>query len=390
MWVSYWREGFYFLRCLGKRIRDSRLFLRLRGLIALHKSINQNMANQSNLNQAKKGKNDEFYTQISDIENELRHYKTQFKGKVVFCNCDDPYESNFFKYFALNFNQLGLRKLIATCYDGSPISGNELLLDLGDTPNQPKKIAYKVEITEVRDMNGDGAINLADIQYLIQNDKNVISILKGNGDFRSKECIELLKQADIVVTNPPFSLFREYVAQLIRYNKKFIILGNMNAIKYKEIFPYIIENKIWIGYGFNLSMVFKTTYPNLLEANRKYVRSKGYDPDKNFVKTPAIAWYTNIDIHKRHEELILYKHYSPAEYPRYDNYDAINIDKVTDIPCDYTGLMGVPITFLDKHNPEQFELVGVANHGVDSQYDLFAPKLKGKELYTRILIKRKQ
>lgn len=348
------------------------------------------MANQSNLNQAKKGKNDEFYTQISDIENELRHYKTQFKGKVVFCNCDDPYESNFFKYFALNFNQLGLRKLIATCYDGSPISGNELLLDLGDTQNQPKKIAYKVEITEVRDMNGDGAINLADIQHLIQNDKNVISILKGNGDFRSKECIELLQQADIVVTNPPFSLFREYVAQLIRYNKKFIILGNMNAIKYKEIFPYIIENKIWIGYGFNLSMVFKTTYPNLLEANRKYVRSKGYDPDKNFVKTPAIAWYTNIDIHKRHEELILYKHYSPAEYPRYDNYDAINIDKVTDIPCDYTGLMGVPITFLDKHNPEQFELVGVANHGVDSQYDLFAPKLKGKELYTRILIKRKQ
>ncbi len=348
------------------------------------------MANQSNLNQAKKGKNDEFYTQISDIENELRHYKTQFKGKVVFCNCDDPYESNFFKYFALNFNQLGLRKLIATCYDGSPISGNELLLDLGDTPNQPKKIAYKVEITEVRDMNGDGAINLADIQHLIQNDKNVISILKGNGDFRSKECIDLLQQADIVVTNPPFSLFREYVAQLIRYNKKFIILGNMNAIKYKEIFPYIIENKIWIGYGFNLSMVFKTTYPNLLEANRKYVRSKGYDPDKNFVKTPAIAWYTNIDIHKRHEELILYKHYSPTEYPRYDNYDAINIDKVTDIPCDYTGLMGVPITFLDKHNPEQFELVGVANHGVDSQYDLFAPKLKGKELYTRILIKRKQ
>ena len=348
------------------------------------------MANQSNLNQAKKGKNDEFYTQISDIENELRHYKTQFKGKVVFCNCDDPYESNFFKYFALNFNQLGLRKLIATCYDGSPISGNELLLDLGDTPDKPKKIAYKVEITEVRDMNGDGAINLADIQYLIQNDKNVISILKGNGDFRSKECIELLKQADIVVTNPPFSLFREYVAQLIRYNKKFIILGNMNAIKYKEIFPYIIENKIWIGYGFNLSMVFKTTYPNLLEANRKYVRSKGYDPDKNFVKTPAIAWYTNIDIHKRHEKLILYKHYSPTEYPRYDNYNAINIDKVTDIPCDYEGLMGVPITFLDKHNPEQFELVGVANHGVDSQYDLFAPKLKGKELYTRIVIQRKQ
>lgn len=351
---------------------------------------NKTTAGNANLSNAKKEKNDEFYTQLPDIEAELRHYKQHFKNKVVLCNCDDPYESNFFKYFALNFNQLGLRKLIATCYDGSPVSGNELLLDFGSTVDNPKKVAYKVEITEVTDANGDGAINLADIQYLMQNNKNVISILQGNGDFRSPECVALLLQADIVVTNPPFSLFRDYVAQLMAYHKKFVILGNINALKYKEIFPYIIENQIWVGYGFNLSMVFKTTYPNVLEANRKFVRSKGYNPDENYVKTPAIAWYTNLDIQKRHEELILYKKYSAEEYPRYDNYAAIEVSKVSDIPDDYDGIMGVPITFLDKYCPEQFELVGVANHGKDNEYDLFAPKLNKKELYARILIRRKR
>ena len=194
---------------------------------------------RKDLAQAKDAKKDEFYTQLVDIEKELRNYKPYFKDKVVFCNCDDPYESNFFKYFALNFNQLGLRKLIATCYNGSPVSGNELLLDFGETVDDPKKIAYKVEITEVTDVNGDGAINLADIQYLMQNNKNVISILKGNGDFRSPECVELLKQADIVVTNPPFSLFREYVAQLMEYDKKFLIIGNVNAVTYVQgVFPF--------------------------------------------------------------------------------------------------------------------------------------------------------
>ena len=247
------------------------------------------MAGNANLHAANAGKNDEFYTQLPDIEKELKYYKQHFQGKVVLCNCDDPYESNFFKYFALNFNALGLKKLIATCYNGSPVSGNELLLDFGDTVDDPKKIAYKVEITEVTDVNGDGAVNLADVKYLMQNNKNIISILKENGDFRSKESIDLLQQADIVVTNPPFSLFREYVAQLIKYDKKFLILGNMNAITYKEIFPLLKENRLWIGNGFNLSMVFRTTYPNKLEANRKYVISKGYNPDDNYVKTPAIA-----------------------------------------------------------------------------------------------------
>jgi len=315
------------------------------------------MAGNTTLHAAKTGKNDEFYTQLEDIEKELKHYKPHFQDKVVLCNCDDPYESNFFKYFALNFNKLGIKKLIATCYNGSPIAGDELPLLFEVEESEPKKIAYKVEITEVLDYNNDGAVNLADVQYLIQNDKNVLSLLKGNGDFRSQECIELLKEADIVVTNPPFSLFREYIGQLFKYEKKFLLIGNMNAITYREIFPHIQANQIWLGNGFNVSMVFKTTYPNKLEANRKYVISKGYDPDKNFVKTPAIAWYTNLDYPQRHEDLVLYKHYTPEEFPTYDNYDAINVDKVTDIPCDYYGIIGVPITFLGAYNPDQFEII---------------------------------
>ena len=210
------------------------------------------MASNADLNAAGKAKKDEFYTQLVDIEKELKYYKPYFKDKVVLCNCDDPYESNFFKYFALNFNLLGLKKLIATCYNGSPIAGDELPLlfelpDAGEDDCVPKKIAYKVEISEVEDYNGDGAVNLADVAYLLNNDKNVISILKGNGDFRSAECIELLKQADIVVTNPPFSLFREYVAQLIEYQKLFLIIGNVNAVTYKECFKLIQDNKMWMG-----------------------------------------------------------------------------------------------------------------------------------------------
>lgn len=317
------------------------------------------MANK-NLNAAKEAKKDEFYTQLSDIENELRHYREHFRGKTIFCNCDDPYESNFFKYFANNFNVFGLKKLIATCYNGSPIQGNELMLHFDDVDDEPKKIAYKVEITEVTDVNGDGRIDLADVQYLLQNDKNVLSLLKENGDFRSNECIELLKEADIVVTNPPFSLFREYVAQLIKYDKKFLIIGHQNGLKYKEIFPLIKNNQIWLGFGFNISLVYKTPYENKLDANRSFVKSKGYNPDDNYIKVPAIAWYTNLDISKRHEELILYKSYNDEDYPVYENYDAINVDKIGDIPIDYYGKMGVPITFLGKYCPEQFEIIGNA------------------------------
>ncbi len=356
------------------------------------------MANK-NLNAAKEAKKDEFYTQLSDIENELRHYREHFRGKTILCNCDDPYESNFFKYFANNFNAFGLKKLIATCYNGSPVQGNELMIDFGDFEAEPKKIAYKVEITEVRDHNNDGRVDLADVRYLIQNDKNVLSILKENGDFRSRECIELLKEADIVVTNPPFSLFREYVAQLMEYEKKFIILGRMSALHYSEIFPYIQKNKIWLGFGFNLSMIYKTPYENTNEANQKYVKAKGLDPNDNYIKVPAITWYTNLDHKKRHEHLITYKDYSPEEYPSYDNFDAIDVNEVASIPKDYMGIMGVPDTYLGQHNPDEYELIGIGSGklasmvGVKKNYrgrtDLaFTKNNEHKCPYSRILIRK--
>lgn len=311
-----------------------------------------------NMNLAKMVKNDEFYTMLDDIAKELKNYRQYFKDKVVFCNCDDPYESNFFKYFALNFNALGLKKLIATCYNGSPIAGDELPLLFEIEENEPKKIAYKVEITEVADYNNDGAVNLADVQYLIQNDKNVLSLLKGNGDFRSQECIELLKEADIVVTNPPFSLFREYIAQLMKYEKKFLIIGNQNALSYREIFLLIRQNLLWTGYN----MVKTFMQPRTTELK----------------KFGNICWFTNMDIVKRHEKIDLYKNYNPEEYPKYYNFDAINVDKITDIPCDYDGIMGVPITFLDKYSPDQFEIIGlgISNSGLECGVQPYKPEHK--------------
>lgn len=313
------------------------------------------MAKNANLQNAIKAKQDEFYTQLADIEAELRHYKKHFKGKTVFCNCDDPFESNFFKYFAMNFNFLGLKKLIATCYDGSPIAGDELPL-FADDSTEPQKTAHKIEITEVTDENGDGAIDLADVELLIKNHKNTLTTLNGNGDFRSDECIELLKQADIVVTNPPFSLFREYVAQLVQYDKKFLIIGNVNSITYKEIFPLIKENRLWLGasiHSGDREFAVPESYP--LNAAGCRVDEKG----KKFIRVKGVRWFTNLDYPQRHEELVLYKRYNADEYPKFDNYDAINVDKTTDIPYDYDGVMGVPITFLDKYNPEQFEILGI-------------------------------
>ena len=296
------------------------------------------MANNKRLGKAKTGKNDEFYTQLSDIENELRHYKAHFQGKTVLCNCDDPRVSNFTKYFILNFRALGLKKLITTCYKNQDI-------DLFST-NSCEKAVYMV-YTGTENSNS------------IPTPEEIgVKELKGDGDFRSAECIELLKEADIVVTNPPFSLFREYVAQLIKYDKKFIIIGHINALKYLEVFPLLQNNIIWCGYGFKISMVLKTPYENTLEANRKYVLSKGYNPDDNFLKTPAIAWYTNLDIQKRHEDIVLFKSYNPIDYPTYENFNAIDVAKVSDIPFDYDGIMGVPITFMGNYNPEQFEILG--------------------------------
>ena len=317
------------------------------------------MANK-NLNAAKVAKKDEFYTQLSDIERELQHYWQHFRGKVVLCNCDDPYESNFFKYFALRFNQLELKKLICTCYNGSPVTGNEQAIHFdGFDDDEPKKIAYKVEITEVKDENGDGAVDLSDVQYLLKNNKNVLSILK-TGDFRSQECIELLKEADIVVTNPPFSLFREYIGQLMKYQKKFLIIGNMNSITCKEIFPYVQNNKMWIG-------------PSISSGDRKFyvpddyplnAAGCGVDSDgKRFIRVKGVRWFTNLDHNKRHEDLDLVCRYSEDEYPTFDNFDAIEVGKTSDIPYDYDGIMGVPITFLDKYNPDQFEILGLTQIG---------------------------
>ena len=316
------------------------------------------------LDKAKKNKADEFYTQLSDIEMEMRHYKKQFHGKVVFCNCDDPYESNFFKYFALQFNSLGLKKLIATCYVGSPIANTQLsLFDDEPVEDRTTKSPHKIEITEVEDYNGDTAVDLLDVEYLLRNKKNVLTRLKGDGDFRSAECIELMKTADIVVTNPPFSLFREYVAQLMEYEKKFIIIGNKNAITYTEIFSLIKSGRLWFGYrNINDDMWF--------------VVPENYDYEKiengRRIKHIMACWFTNLDTTKRHEFLTFYKQYTPKEFPRYDNYDAIEVAKVSEIPYDYDGAMGVPITFLDKYNPDQFEILGWAR-GTD-EFDALPTK----------------
>jgi len=283
------------------------------------------------LAQAKSSKKDEFYTQLPDIERELKHYKKHFKGKVVYCNCDDPRVSNFFHYFSYNFEKLGLKKLITTCYK-----------------NQEMDLFSRHDSEQAIYLEYDGDKNRNNIP-----DPEEIGIkqLKGDGDFKSEECINLLKKADIVVTNPPFSLFREYVAQLIEHDKKFVIIGHQNAITYKEVFELLMENKIWLGYGFKGGAThFITHYEDHATAG---------DHREGMVRVSGVHWFTNLDIAKRHEDLILYKTFSPEEYPHYDNYDAIEVGKTKDIPADYGGVMGVPITFLDKYNPSQFEIVGI-------------------------------
>ncbi|MBQ9311974.1 MAG: adenine-specific methyltransferase EcoRI family protein [Bacteroidales bacterium] len=323
------------------------------------------MAGNENLHRANKQKEDEFYTQLSDIENELKHYKEHFKGKKVLCNCDDPFISNFFKYFALNFETLQLKKLTTVCY-----KNKEINLFSQNNSEQAIYLEY------FGDKNGN---NVPDIEEI------GIKYLKGDGDFRSKECINLLYNADIVVTNPPFSLFREYVAQLIAYNKKFLILGNQNAITYKEIFSLMRDNKIWLGYKFG-NMEFKVPDYYTPRKTRFWIDEKG---DK-WRSLGNICWFTNLDIRKRHEDIILYKNYTPEEYPKYDNYDAINVDKTADIPCDYFGVMGVPITFMDKYNPEQFEILGEMASTTVDEYNFGYPYLNKQRKYARILIKRKQ
>ncbi len=339
----------------------------------------------NNLHKAKNSKKDEFYTQLSDIEKELKNYRKHFKNKVVYCNCDDPFESNFFKYFASNFNALGLKKLIATSYIGSPIAGGQLsLFEIKGLSTKNKKEPFKIEINEVKDFNHDGAVDLADVEWLLKNNANIATPLLGDGDFRSEESIELLKQADIVVTNPPFSLFREYVSQLIEYEKKFLIIGDQNALTYKEIFKLVKQNKVWLGYDNGGTKWFQVPddYDIKTESRKKIENGVKY-----FSKG-SITWYTNIDTTKRHEDLILYKKYVPDEYLKYDNYDVINVDKVAEIPVDYDGVMGVPITFIDKYNPTQFEILGIANSARWIGYECYA-LIESRKIYNRILIRRK-
>lgn len=328
-------------------------------------------AHNKNLNQAKTNKKDEFYTQLSDIERELKYYKKHFKDKVVYCNCDDPRVSNFFHFFSYNFEKLGLKKLIATCYKSQD-------MDLFSQNNSEQ--AIYLEYTG--DKNGNNVP-----------DPNEIGIkkLKGDGDFRSKECIELLKQADIVVTNPPFSLFREYVSQLIEYDKKFIIVGHQNAITYKEIFPLIKDNKLWLGYGFKggAGHFINEHYEDYATAT---------DRKEGMIRVSGVHWFTNLEINKRHEDLILYKNYTPEEYPKYDNYDAIEVSKTKDIPMDYDGVMGVPITFMDKYNPDQFEILGATesegkgfSNGLwDETSKVAQPLVNHNRVYKRIFIRNKK
>ena len=320
------------------------------------------MARNQSLHAANRAKYDEFYTQLSDIENELKHYRKHFRGKVIYCNCDDPIISNFFIYFRYNFEKLGLKRLITTCYKNpNP--------DLFSEHNEKNAVGIEY--------HGTGPC---------------VFPLEEGGDFRSKECIELLEQADIVVTNPPFSLFREYIAQLIKYDKKFLVIGNQNAISYKEIFPLIKSGKVWLGRA-DKAMLFDVTedYAQILRDTREEGSAYIQVGDTVKVKLGYARWFTNLDHKKRHEDLILYKKYSPEEYPKYDNYDAIEVNKVVDIPEDFAGLMGVPISFLDKHNPDQFEIIGMDRPlmteltGRQSRF-----KINSKEKYARIIIRNRR
>lgn len=341
------------------------------------------MKGNSILNKAKYSVNtDEWYTDYSTVEAELSHYIDQFYDKIVLCNCDDPYESAFSKYFLKNFNVLKLKKLICTSYKGSRIV-EQLNLTDANKRKLNKKSAYvmTVESLPVKDI-----LDISDEQIVeFLNNSNVVKKLKGNGDFRSEECIAYLKEADIIVTNPPFSKFIELFSLLVKYDKKYLLIGNQNAITYKEIFPYIKNGDAWIGYCFG-DMKFKVPSDTKPRKTRYWVDETG----QKWRSLGNAMWLTNLDNDRKHKELELTAYYDSKKYPRYDNYDAINISRVVDIPMDYPGVMGVPLTYLKYHNDEQFEIIGEANHGSDNEFDLFKPIIDGKEIFKRILIKNKK
>ena len=331
---------------------------------------------------------DEWYTTYETIAEEVLHYKEQFKGKIVLCNCDDPYESNFCYYFLRHFNELNLKKLICTSYYGSKIdqinNNVQLSLELFDDSKEPVIInrGYVFVIDYVPGKSGEEVSD--DVIKKVLKKEGTVKKLEGSGDFRTEECIKYMKECDICCTNPPFSLFSELFSLLVKYEKKYLLIGNQNAITYKEIFPYIKENKAWVGYRFG-DMKFRVPADTKPRKTRFWIDETG----QKWRSLGNAMWLTNLDMQKRHEELKLTKHYCPKNHPKYDNYDAINVRKVIDIPMDYYGIMGVPITYLKYHNESQFEIVGEANHGSDNEFDLFKPKVNGKELFKRILIKRR-
>jgi hypothetical protein len=345
------------------------------------------------LSKAKEAKKDEFYTQLADVENELKYYREHFRDKTVLCNCDDPYESNFFRYFALNFKSLGLKKLITTSYAGSNLAGSKLPLINIEGLKPGGREPYAIEISQVTDTNGDGAIDLADVEWLLRNSANSCRTLEGDdqydaGDFRSKECLRYLKESDIIVTNPPFSLFREFISLIVSNSKHFIIIGNMNATTYKGIFTLIRDNKIWYGASINSGdREFQVPDDYPLEAANFRTDNDG----RKFIRVKGVRWYTNLDHARRHIELNLYMKYSKTIYNTYDNYDAIDVQKYSEIPVDYFGVMGVPITILDHFNPKQFEILG-CNRDIDqdpTRYYGRSSLINGKETFKRIFLKRR-
>lgn len=348
---------------LSRDTREVRLFA-CRGCFAARKAT---MTGTRGLSAAKRAKKDEFYTQLDDIAEEVRHYAEHFRGKVVLCNCDDPRISNFFHYFSHNFERLGLKKLVATCYRSQ---ARDLF-----SQNACERAIW---LEYAGDRNGNRVPDPEEIG---------IHALRGDGDFRSAECVALLKEADVVVTNPPFSLFREYVAQLVQHGKKFLIIGNVNALTYKEIFPLVKANRLWLGasiHGGDRKFGVPEDYP--LEAATCGVDEKG----QRFIRVKGVRWFTNLDYRQRHEDLVLYETYSTEKYPKYDNYDAINVDRTNEIPADYDGVMGVPIAFLDKYSPEQFEILGLDRYVEDNPHYGHRFLLNGRETYARILIRRRK
>jgi len=341
------------------------------------------MSGNTILNKAKHSNNtDEWYTDYKTVNEEVTHYANHFAGKVVLCNCDDPYESAFTKYFLKHFNTLKLKKLICTSYKGSRIVEN---LDMFDN-NNIKINNNSAYVLVVRNISGGFDEPLSDEGVLrVLKKKGNIKRLNGDGDFRSVECVKYLKEADIIVTNPPFSKFTQLFSLLVKYNKKYLLIGNQNAITYKDVFPYIKNGKAWIGYRFG-DMAFKVPDDTSPRKTRFWIDDSG----QKWRSLGNAMWLTNLDNERKHKDLIFSAFYSPENYPKYDNYDAINVSRVSEIPMDYSGIMGVPLTFLKYHNEEQFEIIGEANHGSDNEFDLFKPIVNGKEIFKRILIKNKK